>query len=201
MDPRGCWFESSPPDHFFNFNEAMKTNNISTERLVLRPVVLEDAPVIERYASDRRIAERTILIPHPYPEGAAASWLEEVLAHPSQGHLFAITLKLGGDFVGVMDLQVCDDNFRAEVGFWLAPLFWGNGLCTEALRAVVDYGFRELNLQRIYAGYFSENLASGRVQIKAGMKKEGVHRRGAFRFGEPKDLVMCAITRPDWEAR
>ena len=179
----------------------MKTNNITTERLVLRPVVLKDAPMIEKYAGDRRVADKTLLIPHPYPKGLAASWIEETLSNPPPGCLFALTLKLGGDLVGVMDLRICSDKFRAEVGFWLAPLFWGNGLCTEALQAVIDYGFREFNLQRIYAGHFSENSASGRVQKKVGMKQEGIHRMGAFRFDEPKDLVICAITRPDWEAR
>ena len=207
MGARSVWIRgvagSSPvlPTNFFNHDKTMKTETLITERLVLRPVVREDAPMIEKYVSDCRIANKTLLIPHPYPEGAAAIWIDENLTKPSPGVLFALTLKLGGDLVGVMALRVCDDKLRAETGFWLAPLFWGNGLCTEALQAVVDYGFRELDLQRIYAGHFLENPASGRVQQKVGMKKEGVLRMGAFRFGEPKDLVMYAITRPDWEVR
>ena len=157
--------------------------------------------MIQKYAGDLRIAQMTILIPHPYPEGLAESWIEETLANPSPGGPFALTLKLGGEFIGVMELSLCDDKQRAEAGFWIAPLFWGHGLCTEALKEVIDYGFRELKLLRIFAGHFSENPASGRVQKKAGLKWEGVHRMGAIRFGEPRDLVMCAITRPDWEAR
>ena len=178
----------------------MTTNTLETERLLIRPLVRDDAPMIEKYASDRRVAEMTLSIAHPYPEGTAVSWVEETLATPSPGGPFALTLKLGGEFIGVMELMLCDDKHRAEVGFWIAPLFWGHGLCTEALKEVIDYGFRELKLLRIFAGHFSENPASGRVQIKAGMKAEGVQRMGAIRFGEPKDLVMCAIIRPEWEA-
>lgn len=179
----------------------MKTNTLETERLLIRPLIREDAPIIQKYASDRRVADMTLTIPHPYPEGTAASWVEETLAAPSPGGPFALTLKLGGEFMGVMELSLCDDKLRAEVGFWIAPLFWGHGLCTEALEEVIDYGFRELKLLRIFAGHFSENPASGRVQKKAGMKAEGVRRMGAIRFGTPKDLVMYAMIRPDWEAR
>ena len=177
----------------------MKTQIIETKRLKLRPLVLADAEVIEKYAGEKRVAEMTVLIPHPYPKGAAESWIAETLANPSPGGPFALTLKASGEFIGVMELSLCDDALRAEAGFWLGQPFWGQGFCTEALQAVIDYGFRDLNLLRIYAGHFSENPASGRVQKKAGMKLEGVHRMGAIRFGSPKDLVMLAITRPDWE--
>lgn len=179
----------------------MKTKILETERLLIRTLTREDAPIIQKYAGDRRIADKTLSIPHPYPEGRAESWVEELLANPMPGGPFALTLRIGGEFVGLMELGIRDDKLRAEVGFWIAPIYWGHGLCTEALRAMIDFGFQELNLLRIFAGHFSENPASGRVQNKAGMIKEGVHRMGAFRFGEPKDLVMYAITRPDWEAR
>ncbi len=179
----------------------MKPKILETERLLMRPLKREDAPFIQKHGGDRRIAEMTLIIPHPYPEGMAESWIEETLAEPSPGGPFALTLKHGGELVGLMELSISDDKLQSKVGFWVAPLFWGHGLCTEALRAMIDYGFRDLNLQRISAGHFSENPASGRVQKKAGMVKEGTHRMGAFRFGEPKDLVIYAVTRPDWEDR
>jgi len=178
----------------------MNKITLETERLLIKPLMHEDAPMIQKYAGDLRVAQMTILIPHPYPEGLAESWIEELQKKSSPGGPFALTLKPGGELIGVMELSLCDDDLRAEVGFWIAPLFWGHGLCTEALKKVVDYGFRELKLLRIFAGHFSENPASGKVQRKAGMKMEGVQRMGAFRFGEPKDLVIHAITRPDWEA-
>ena len=181
--------------------KLMKTTILETERLLMRPLVREDAPLIQKYAGDRRIAEMTLSIPHPYPDGLAESWIEELRAKPSEGGPFALTLKEGGELVGLMALSIQDDKLQSEVGFWMVPLFWGHGLCTEALNAMIDYGFRKLNLMRIYGGHFSENPASGRVQRKAGMKEEGTHRMGAFRFGEPKDLVMHAIIRPDREAR
>lgn len=182
-------------------NVMMKTNVLETKRLVLRPLELRDAPLVERYGGDRRVAEMTSQIPFPYPVGSAEGWIEECQREPRNqgGGPMAITLKLGGELVGCIELNVHDDGLRAEVGYWVAPLFWGYGLCTEALQGVVDHGFEELGLQRIYAGHFPENPASGRVQAKVGMKKEGVLRLGVTRFGVAKDLVMRAITRPDWE--
>lgn len=167
----------------------------------MRPLTLSDTPLIQKHAGDRRVAEMTLSIPHPYPDGTAQKWIEELLENPSPGGPFALTLSEGGEFAGLMGLSIQPDGFRAEVGFWVVPLYWGLGLCTEALKAVIDYGFRDLGLMRIYAGHFSGNPASGRVQRKAGMMEEGTLRMGAFRFGEPKDLVMYAMTRPDWEAQ
>ena len=144
----------------------------------------------------------TLKIPHPYPTGCTVDYLRAVTNCPPEngGLNLAITLRLGGEVTGCITLDVCDDLLRGEVGYWVGPLFWGHGICTEALREVVDYGFRELDLERIFGGHFVENSASGRVQEKVGMRKEGVLRSGAIRFGQPKDLVMRAITRSDWKA-
>lgn len=63
---------------------------------------------------------------------------------------------------------------KAESGYWLAEYHWNNGYITEAVKAVIAFGFEQLNLKRIFATHFVDNNASGRVLEKAGMKKEGV---------------------------
>ncbi len=69
---------------------------LATERLLLRPFVMDDAPAVQRLVSAYEIAENTLLIPHPYPEGAAAEWIGR---HPKtpDNHNFAIALRDGGD--------------------------------------------------------------------------------------------------------
>lgn len=190
--------ERSLPGHHISI-KIMKAKILETGRLRLRPLERKDAPPIQKYAGDLRVAEMTLLIPHPYPENAAINWIEGCLTSRLPGGPFAIILREEEVFVGVIELSIDDDELRAEVGYWVGPPFWGKGYCTEALKAVINYGFEDLGLVRIAAKHLPQNLASGRVQEKAGLKKEGLLRCEAIRFGVPSDSVVRAITRPDWE--
>ena len=180
-----------------------KTTVLETPRLLLRRMVPEDATMIAKFCNDKRVSEMTTSMPHPYTREMAEDWLrlqKDQLQKTGEAP-FAITLKLGGEFIGVIELCMKPDGLTAEVGYWLAPLFWGHGIMTEALREIIRYGFEEKNLKRIEARYFTGNPASGRVQEKAGMRKEGLHKWGATRFGEMRDCIVRAIIRPDWEKK
>ena len=87
---------------------------------------------------------------------------------------------------------------RAEIGYALARKYWGQGLMTEAVRAMLDYGFNLLRLNRIEARCDVENIASWRVMEKAGMKFEGVLRQNIFLHGRPRDARMYGILREEW---
>ena len=112
---------------------------------------------------------------------------------------FAIARRESDDLVGAIGVQPESNGLIAEIGFWVGRPFWGRGYCTEAAREILRYCFEELALQRVFAGHFAGNGASGRVQEKIGMKREGCQRWGSSRFGELKDLVLYGIIRPDWE--
>src|SRR3954447_5787867 len=118
----------------------MPRPTITTARLVLRPFVPADAPAIQRLASDRAIAASTLLIPHPYPEGAAAEW---IAGHDdtSNNHIFAITLRDGGEAMGAIGLHVDTNHDRAEIGYWRRGPHWHRGYGSEAAKAIVDYVF------------------------------------------------------------
>ena len=171
------------------YNRGM--TSLDTERLILRPLAADDAPAIQELAADRRVAESTLLIPHPYPDGAAAEFVDKVSGEGK--HAFAITLRDGGALIGVMGLNVEAEHDRAEVGYWIGVPFWGRGYATEALRAVIDYGFESVALHRIYANHFSTNPASGRVLAKAGMQHEGTLRDHYRKWGEYRDAELYAI--------
>ncbi len=89
-------------------------------------------------------------------------------------------------------------NLRGEIGYALARKYWGRGLMTEAVGAVLEYGFRELGLNRIEARCDVENTGSWRVMEKSGMKFEGVLRHNIILHGRPRDARMYAILRDDW---
>jgi RimJ/RimL family protein N-acetyltransferase len=174
---------------------------LETERLVLRPLTLQDAPVLSRLAGRREIADRTISIPHPYSEEQAQKWIAGFADLSAQGKVvvFGITLKLGATLVGTIGLRDIDaEHSQAELGFWVAVECWGQGYATEAARSVVGFGFGQLELNRIYAHHMVRNPASGRVLTKVGMKQEGLLRQRVRKRGVFEDVVLLALLRDEW---
>jgi RimJ/RimL family protein N-acetyltransferase len=169
---------------------------LATERLILRPPELADAPAVQRLAGAREVALNTLHIPHPYPDGAAEAWIGR---NPNENELrFAITPRDSGELAGVIGLIVNRDHLRAEIGYWIGVPYWGRGYAAEAGRAVVRYAFGELGLNRVYAEVFSRNPASARVLQKIGMRHEGTHRAHIVKWGEAVDVEMYGVLRGEW---
>jgi ribosomal-protein-alanine N-acetyltransferase len=171
---------------------------LETERLVLRPPDLADAPAIQRLAGAREVALNTLMIPHPYPDGAAEAWITKPRTQDEIN--FVITLRNGGDLAGGMGLIVHREHLRAEIGYWIGVPYWGRGYATEAGRAVVRYAFESLGLNRVFAEHFTRNGASGRVLQKLGMRHEGSLRRHLVKWGESIDVEVYGILREDWSS-
>ncbi len=173
---------------------------IETDRLILRPFTQRDADAVMRLAGDREIADTTLNIPHPYKEGMAEDWISTHREGIESGDslTLAITLTDTGELVGAVGLTVQKEHSRAELGYWTGRQYWGLGYCTEAARALVEYGFDKMELNRIYASHFSGNTASGRVMEKLGMKHEGIMRQHVRKEGSYVDLVIYGITRKQY---
>jgi ribosomal-protein-alanine N-acetyltransferase len=174
---------------------------IETERLVLRPYSLTDAPDVKRMCGDPAIAATTLAIPHPYPDGAAEQWISTHAESFRQGTevTLAITLKPAQPVIGSVALSVNRNHQRGELGYMFAREHWNRGYCTEACRTLVDYGFRVLGLNRIQAMHFPRNPASGRVMQKLGMTREGLLRQYVCNRGTFEDLVLYSIIRDEVE--
>lgn len=164
---------------------------LETDRLVLRPFAFDDAPRVQSLAGDRRVAEMTSLIPHPYPDGSAQAWIamQQVEWTLGRSVTYAVTLRGNGRLIGSVSLRLFAQGPRAELGFWIGVPYWNHGYCTEAARELVRYGFEELDLQWIHARHFTHNAASGRVMQKLGMSCEGIARNAGCRRGRLLDLV------------
>lgn len=175
---------------------------LKSERLILRPLLPDDAPRIECYASDRRVAEMTSLIPHPYPRGGASAWIAETEQAWLEGVRanFAICRRDSGNLVGSIGISA-DPVDGNVIGYWIGVAHWGNGYATEALRRLIRYAFEDLALDRIDTYHFAHNPASGRVMQKAGMKFIRKTPLGANREGIAYDDVRYAITAEEWSSQ
>ena len=168
---------------------------LRTERLILRPFSLLDAPEVIRFAGDHRVYQTTLFIPHPYGEGTAESWISthQAAFYEERGAVFAICLSKTGLLVGAISLQRASPFNRAELGYWIGPEYWNRGYCTEAVKAVVGYGFGELGYHKISGRHFEGNPSSGRVMQKAGMEREGVLRDEVIKDGRFVTVMVYGI--------
>jgi RimJ/RimL family protein N-acetyltransferase len=144
---------------------------LETERLVLRAPRLEDAKAIAQLANDRRIAENTTRIPHPYRVADAEAFIQR-LAHAGAGEI-AFLITRDDDPIGACGLASVDGEVP-DLGYWLGAPYWGNGYATEAARAVIDYAFSTLGHEELQAGARVTNPASRRVLEKCGFQWTGV---------------------------
>ena len=174
---------------------------ITTARLVLRELRESDATAVATGAGERKVARYLTAIPSPYPVSLASRWVRMRIGWSSSGRgvtLAIATADAPDTLLGTVSLRHHPRDRRAELGYWLASHAWGNGFATEATRAVVDFGFRELGLARIYAQVFADNRRSQRVLEKLGMVTEGVKRKHVRKGRRLLDIVIYGVLRDEW---
>jgi RimJ/RimL family protein N-acetyltransferase len=155
-----------------------------------------DETSLARYANDRRVWRNLKdAFPHPYTLDHARGWIAWNVAEPIAHH-FAIAVE--DQVIGGIGLEFKPDIWRysAELGYWLAPDYWGRGIMSSVLRAIVDYSFASFELNRLWAGAFDWNPASTRVLEKAGFVFEARLSKSAYKDGEFVDELIYAIVRP-----
>ncbi|MCK4753054.1 MAG: GNAT family N-acetyltransferase [Planctomycetes bacterium] len=176
---------------------------IETERLVLRAFSLRDAPNVQKLAGDKDIALTTLLIPHPYEDGVAEEWIgkhqEEFKKEKSV--IFAIVDHKQDFLIGSIGLTIDKESEKAELGYWIGKPYWNNGYCSEAAKAVLEYGFGILGLNRIYAHYLNRNPASGRVLQKIGLSYEGCLRQHIKKWDVFEDMIIYGILKTDLHSK
>ena len=174
---------------------------LETERLILRPFALDDAPVVRELAGAPEVAATTLTIPHPYPEGAAEAWIGRQPESAANGEFFTWAMVRRGDraLLGAIALGITPRHRRGELGYWLGVRYWNQGFTSEAARRVVAFGFEALALHRIEAAHYPRNPASGKVMRKAGLTYEGTLRDYVLKGDRFEDVAIYAILRADWE--
>jgi len=137
---------------------------LTTPRLLLRAFTEADIPGLMALAGNYEVARHTLNIPHPYTEADARHWLHLTQQGHAQGtaHAFALELRATGEFIGGIGLTREPRFDRAEAGYWLGQPYWGRGLATEALAALLRFGFEELKLNKNLCNAPSRQSGFGR---------------------------------------
>ena len=142
---------------------------LATARLTLRAPRREDVKAIAAIADDRRIAENTARIPHPYAVGDAERFVTSVNKRDGEA---TFVIMLDGTLIGACGIDPRADGL--ELGYWLGVPYWGQGYATEAVRAMIDHAFGDLQQETLQAGARVSNPASRRVLEKCGFQWTGV---------------------------
>ena len=174
-----------------------------TDRLILRKMTPNDAEAVFAYASDPELTRYVIWETHRSIEDSKA-FLDLVTGKYESGGEpeWGIVYKGDHRFVGTCGIVSWEPyHARAELGYALSRDYWGRGLMAEAVRAMISFGFREMNLNRIEARCIAENTASARVMEKAGMLYEGTLRRRELIKGEYRDIKLYSILRDERRGR
>jgi RimJ/RimL family protein N-acetyltransferase len=157
---------------------------LKTERLLLRAPSRGDGKAIVRLVNDRRIAENTARIPHPYFLDDAETF---IAAANRQAGEATFAILCDDALIGMCGVEPRQDG--PEIGYWLGVPFWGHGYATEAIRAAIDHAFGALGHDALHAAARVSNPSSRRVLEKCGFQWTGVglYRIRAINSSAPLD--------------
>ena len=174
---------------------------METERILLRSWRESDAAALFKYASDPEVGPRAGWPPHRSVEESR----EIIRTLFASDHMWAIELKATGEPIGCMGYFIHGESnipigeHDAEVGYWVARPYWNKGICSEALRLLIDYCFRKKGFQTLWSDFFPENPASGRVMEKCGFRDTGkVNRCSQLQVGSDKPVKIMRLNSTDY---
>lgn len=185
------------PDTALKGTAPKGMGEIAAGRFVLRPMRLSDSGLIALHASDRRVAEATQNIPHPFPPGAAEAYVARAMNHERPGTVWVMDGSKSGlaELLGVISLKPMEvkagRSGQSEVAFWVAPAFWNTGIASEAVRALI--AANPLGDRTYFAEVFQDNPGSARVLINAGFEYLGDAE--AFSVGRGRSVPTWTYIR------
>jgi RimJ/RimL family protein N-acetyltransferase len=171
------------------------------ERVWLRPLERDDLEVSLQAVNDREISD-LVGFPGPISRAMSERWFdEEVLKqHGERAFFFAICELGSAELIGQCGFNEVRGGVRADVGIFMLPKYVGRGYGTDAMNALIDFGFGELGLQRIGLHVSPGNDRAIRSYEKSGFRHEGRLRAFRRRRGELVDDVVMSIVRDEWRA-
>ncbi|HEY0625870.1 MAG TPA: GNAT family N-acetyltransferase [Allosphingosinicella sp.] len=167
-----------------------------TDRLLLRPGWIEDAPALAAAIGDERIVRNLASAPWPYSLADAEAFLGRDVAAPAESCLIFRRTRGAPELIGGVGFG-CMPSGELEFGYWIARAHWGLGYATEAGAAMLANARETLRLRKLSAGHFLDNPASGRVLEKLGFRPTGeiLRRYSAGRRAEaPCKLFTLDLT-------
>lgn len=171
------------------------------QRCRVRQWLKTDAESLAEFANNINIARNLRdRFPHPYSLKDARAFLKHAVSAKDPSNLAIETHGVAAGAIGYVQGRDVE-RYSAEIGYWLAEPYWGQGIVTEAVELVTRHAFEEMNLLRLFALPFADNAGSVRVLEKAGYACEGRLRASSVKYGEARDQFMFARINPAWVNR
>ncbi|CAM3575499.1 GNAT family protein [Paenibacillus lupini] len=175
---------------------------LETNRLKLRKITLKDAEDMYYYCSNEEVPKYASWYPHKTItetkeaiERVLIQWNNKSLVH------WGIEYKENSRLIGTIEFVTWDRQHKiAEIGYAISPDYWGKGNATESAREVIKFGFTNMDIVRIQAKCYLENIGSARVMEKAKMSFEGIIRKGLFIKGRHQDLKIYSILKEEFQS-
>ena len=177
------------------------TITLTTPRLVLRRLTVDDAQAMyDNWATDEKVPKYLSWNVHEsveFTRELLTKWVSEY----DNPKYYRWVIEFADTIIGTINLHDIQDNAECcELGYCIGSKWWNMGIVTEAAGAVVRFTFDELGANRVCALHDTENVGSGKVMQKNGMKQEGLLREHKMRKdGTRGDLAYYAILKKDWE--
>lgn len=174
---------------------------LESERLILNQPNSEDTADLILYLNQTsEFADNTLTMPFPYTEESAQFWLKMIEDgfEKKDAFVFGIRKKENLKLIGGIGLHLVVPHQKAELGYWIAKDFWNQGYATEAAKTVVEFGFRILNLNKIYASHYPHNPASGKILQKIGMQYEATLKDEVLKKEKFLDLIRYSILKNNY---
>lgn len=173
---------------------------ITGERIILRQIEKTDAQPIYENAKDWKVSRYLSNVPHPFRLRNARDFIKKakVWAEKKTGYHLGIELKQTGQIIGIIGIFEIDQKHkRAVIGYWLGRKHWGKGLATEALRLMLNFGFKKLELLRIYGHVMKPNSRSSMLLKRANFRLEGKMRKHFIKKGKRMDALVFGLLKEE----
>ncbi|MFY0762251.1 GNAT family protein [Metabacillus dongyingensis] len=179
-------------------------NNLKSERVVLREIEEKDWIDVHKYASQEKVCQYQPWGPNSEKESKA--YVKQIIVdakrEPRSQFVFAIIVKGNGRMIGAGEFNIRDySNKVGEIGYIVNPDYWGMGFATEVANLLIEFGFKEFNLHRIYATCDPRNMGSSKVLEKVGMTKEGRIREDILLKDGWRDSLLYSILEQEWDKK
>jgi len=173
---------------------------LETERLILRQIIESDVDDLYAFRSDS-VEQR--FNGGPMMTLSESAWLIKELANGFEqgtGLHWGLTVRgAGNQIVGLFGYShVAPEHRRSEVGYDLSRSLWGNGYALEAMQAILEFGFLEMNLNRVFAVPYTANLRSTKLLERLGFRLEGIHRQEFLIDGVFYDESIYSLLRSEF---
>ena len=170
-------------------------NALNLNQVTLRPWSISDLEQLVEYANNPKISSNlTNAFPHPYLEEHGRRFIE-FATKDDPIHIFAIDLN--GKAIGGIGVHPQSDIFcfNAELGYWIAEPYWGQGIATFAIQQIIEFAFNTFDINRLFARPFGSNLASQKVLEKSGFTHEATLKKSIYKNGIYLDELIYSVVK------